>query len=279
FLPLYPLSPFDMTEALCSLCHDDAPGSGTNGMPQHLSEPFSPEEAGKIETLRAIMRRLRTPGSGCPWDLEQTFATIAPYTIEEAYEVADAIERGNLEDLCEELGDLLLQVVFHAQMAEEAGAFRFEDVVRGISEKMVRRHPHVFGNKPVEGSEGVRGLWEKLKADERAARDGSKTESGALDGVPPALPALKRAQKLQTRAARVGFDWPDVRPVFQEIAGGTGELRSELDAGSDAGRLAHELGDILFSVVNLARHLGVDAEAALQAANGRFTRRFSGVEQ
>jgi ATP diphosphatase len=218
-----------------------------------------------IDRLVTIMARLRDPDTGCDWDVAQDFSTIAPYTIEEAYEVADAIARGDMADLKDELGDLLLQVVFHSRMAEEAGLFALPDVVAAISDKMERRHPHVFGDSPG----GHAQHWERLKADEREA----KGDSGALDGVAIGLPALLRAEKLQKRAARTGFDWPDAdgprAKVIEEIA--------EIDAASPAER-EEEIGDLLFAVVNWARHLGVDAEAALRGANAKFERRFKAME-
>jgi ATP diphosphatase len=238
-----------------------------------------------IERLVAIMARLRDPERGCPWDVQQTFATIVPYTIEEAYEVADAIERGDLDDLRDELGDLLLQVVFHARMAEEAGAFGFGDVVLAINEKLVRRHPHVFGDLAGADPQAVKRLWATIKAEEKKARVARRVAqglapeppAGALDGVPAALPALGRAVKLQERAARVGFDWPDARQVLDKIAEEIEELRAEFDAG-DPTRLADEVGDLLFAVANLARHAGVDPETALAGTNGKFTRRFAHIE-
>jgi ATP diphosphatase len=226
---------------------------------------------GGVARLVAIMARLRDPERGCPWDLEQDFDSIAPYTIEEAYEVADAIARRDLGELEDELGDLLLQVVYHARMAEEAGAFGFADVVRGIADKMVRRHPHVFGADSREKSADEQTAdWERIKADERA-------EKGALAGVAAGLPALTRAVKLQNRAARVGFDWPDAGAVLDKIAEETAELVEARDAG-DAERLAEEYGDLMFVMANLARHLKLDPEAALRAANAKFTRRFAAVE-
>ena len=230
---------------------------------------------GGMERLIAIMARLRDPAAGCPWDLEQTFATIAPYTIEEAYEVADAAERGDMADLADELGDLLLQVVYHARMAEEAGAFDFTAVARSVADKMVRRHPHVFGSESRDKSPQQQTAdWETIKAAERAGRAPAPS---ALDGVAPGLPALTRAVKLQNRAARVGFDWPDAGAVLEKIAEETAELVEARDAGEDAG-VAEEFGDLLFVMANLGRHLGVDPEAALRAANVKFTRRFQGVE-
>jgi len=225
-----------------------------------------------MEDLLEVMRRLRDPRDGCPWDQAQTFATIAPYTIEEAFEVADAIERGDLRLLQEELGDLLFQVVFHARLAEEQGAFDFAQVAAGLAAKMRRRHPHVFGSMRVADAAAQTVAWESHKADERAARD-----EGLLDGVPVALPALARAQKLGRRAARVGFDWPDARAVLDKIAEEAAELESAV-AGSSPADIDEELGDLLFSVVNFARHLEVDAEGALRRANLKFERRFRAME-
>lgn len=231
-------------------------------------------EAG-LPRLVAIMARLRDREAGCPWDLEQTFDSIAPYTIEEAYEVADAIARRSMPELRDELGDLLLQVVYHARMAEEAGAFRIGDVIRGVSEKMLRRHPHVFGDESRDKSaEEQTRDWERLKADERAARPGS---SGALAGVAAGLPALTRAVKLQDRAARVGFDWPDAGAVLDKIAEEAREL-AEARAAGDPDALAEEYGDLMFVMANLARHLRIDPEAALRGANAKFTRRFAAIE-
>jgi ATP diphosphatase len=220
-----------------------------------------------LERLREIMRRLRDPVSGCEWDTVQTFETIAPYTIEEAYEVADAIARKDMDALADELGDLQLQVVFHAQMAEEVGLFTLEDVLKRISDKMERRHPHIFG----DAEHGGHHLWEIIKAEERAANP----DKSALAGVALALPALERAAKLQRRAARVGFDWPDVSGPRAKID----EELAELDAESDHDRKLDELGDLLFAVVNLARHLNVEPEAALREANQKFEQRFRAIEQ
>lgn len=227
-----------------------------------------------IEELLALMEALRTPGTGCPWDLEQDFRTIAPYTIEEAYEVADAIERGDLAELKSELGDLLFQTVFHARMAEEEGAFNFEDVARAITEKMRARHPHVFGEADARDAEEQTRQWEAQKAEERAA----KGKSGLLDDVPVALPGLTRAVKLQKRAARIGFDWKNPRDVLDKIAEETGELVDVIDGG-DADRIEDEFGDLLFVIANLSRHLSVDPEAALRRANKKFSRRFRHIEQ
>ena len=226
-----------------------------------------------IARLLAIMARLRDRETGCPWDIEQDFDSIAPYTIEEAYEVADAIARADMDHLREELGDLLLQVVYHAQMASEAGHFDFAEVVRGISDKMVRRHPHVFGTESRDKSAADQTRdWERIKAAERSARAAS-----ALDGVAAGLPALTRAVKLQARAARVGFDWPDAAAVLDKIAEETAELVEAREAG-DPARRTEEYGDLMFVMANLARHLDIDPEAALRAANAKFTRRFHAVE-
>jgi ATP diphosphatase len=218
-----------------------------------------------IDRLVAIMRRLRDPVHGCEWDREQSFATIAPYTIEEAYEVADAIAREDMDALADELGDLQLQVVFHAQMAEEAGAFTLEDVIGRICDKLERRHPHIFGD--AEQSPG----WEEIKAAERK----KSPDDSALAGVALALPALERAAKLQRRAARVGFDWPDASGPRAKID----EELAELDAESDHQRMLEELGDLLFAVVNLARHLNIEPEAALRQANAKFEQRFRSIEK
>ena len=234
-----------------------------------------------IVRLLDIMAALRTPGSGCPWDLEQTFASIAPYTIEEAHEVADAIAHGDLADLREELGDLLLQVVFHARMAEEQAAFDFGDVVQAITEKLIRRHPHVFGDARALSPEAVKGQWDRIKAEEkaeRAARRGTSMEAGALAGIPGGLPALARAMKLQTNAGKVGFDWNDPLAVLAKIREEADEIAHEIAAGDDA-RAGVEVGDLLFAVVNLARHLKVDPEMALRGTNVKFERRFAAIEQ
>jgi ATP diphosphatase len=230
-----------------------------------------------IARLIEIMAALRTPGSGCPWDLEQSFRTIAPYTLEEAYEVADAIARGDLNDLKDELGDLLLQVVFHARMAEEQGAFDFGDVVETITAKLVRRHPHVFADAEGRTAEAVEGLWERIKGEEKA-KQGAAAASGALAGVPVALPALTRALKLQDKAGRVGFDWNDPHAVLAKIREEAAEIEAELD-GPDKAEAAAEVGDLLFAVVNLARHLGADPEDVLRQTNLKFERRFRAIEQ
>jgi nucleoside triphosphate diphosphatase len=243
-------------------------------------DPIAGDDQQPLARLLAIMARLRDPRNGCPWDVEQDFRTIAPYTIEEAYEVADAIEKGDFPHLKDELGDLLFQVVFHARMAQEAGHFDFNDVASGISDKMIRRHPHVFADQSgIDDAAAQTVNWEAQKAAEReaqAARDGRRPS--ALDGVTPGLPALTRAAKLQKRAARVGFDWPDAAHVVADVEGEFDELKAEMAAGSPHDRLEDEMGDLLFSVVNLARHLGVDPESALRRTNAKFERRFRHVE-
>ena len=232
-----------------------------------------------LARLLAVMAWLRDRQHGCPWDIEQTFRTIAPYTIEEAYEVADAIERADMSALKEELGDLLLQVVYHAQMASEAKAFDFAAVAQGIADKMVERHPHVFGTLKIADAEAQTVSWEARKAAERAGKQAA-TGAGALDGVAKALPALLRAEKIQKRAARVGFDWKSIGPVIAKIEEELGELRAELGSTvGDRTRIADELGDVLFAVANLARHCKVDPEAALRATNDKFERRFRYLER
>ncbi len=230
-----------------------------------------------IARLIEIMAALRRPGSGCPWDLEQTFRTIAPYTLEEAYEVADAIARGDLSDLKDELGDLLLQVAFHARMAEEQGAFDFGDVVETITAKLVRRHPHVFADAEGRTAKAVEGLWERIKSEEKAERV-EMAPVAALAGVPVALPALTRALKLQDKAGRVGFDWNDPRSVLAKIREEADEIEAELDDPNKAAAAA-EVGDLLFAVVNLARHLGADPEDVLRQTNLKFERRFGSIER
>ncbi len=228
-----------------------------------------------ISNLLTIMSRLRQPAGGCPWDVEQTFDTIAAYTIEEAYEVADAIDRTDFPGLRDELGDLLLQVVFHAQMAKEAGHFAFGDVVAAICDKLVRRHPHVFGDAVVETAEAQTEAWERMKRDER----GEGADASALDGVARGMPEWQRALKLQTRAAKVGFEWPQVDQVLDKLHEEIDEVRQELERPQrDAARLADEIGDVLFVCVNLARHAGVDVSAALRGANAKFERRFRQME-
>lgn len=229
-----------------------------------------------IARLIEIMAALRTPRTGCPWDLEQDFKSIAPYTIEEAYEVADAIERGDMDDLKEELGDLLLQVVYHARMASESGLFDFGDVVEAITTKMINRHPHVFGDERARNAGMAKGMWERIKTEEKRSR-GKQGNFRQLDGVPDALPALTRAFKLQSKAAKVGFDWQKVDPVLDKIGEETDELRAALSSGSKD-EMENEIGDLLFSVTNLARHLGVNPEQALSRTNSRFVKRFSHIE-
>lgn len=241
--------------------------------------PIPPPDASRdpVTALLELMAALRHPGHGCPWDVKQSFATIAPYTLEEAYEVLDAIARGDMEELREELGDLLFQVVYHARMAEEAGYFDFQDVVRGLVEKMVRRHPHVFGEVRHEDEAGLKAAWEAQKTLERARKGRSDQPPGALDGVAQALPALTRAVKLQKRAAREGFDWLDADAVWPKIDEELAELRAGL-AARDAANIEEEVGDVLFAITNLARKLGVDPEAALRGCNAKFERRYRGME-
>jgi len=259
-----------------------------------MAPPDEPRPRRTIADLVDVMAALRTPGSGCPWDLEQTFATIAPYTIEEAYEVADAIERGDRAHLKEELGDLLLQVVYHARMAEEEGAFSFADVVDGVTAKMIRRHPHVFGDESARSAKLAKGWWETIKAEERGAKSASDV-SGApapislLADVPISLPGLTRAVKLQAKAARVGFDWPTLAPVFSKMREELAELEeialpadprgSKPPGGPPDPRLVDEFGDVLFVMANVARHLAIDPETALRTANAKFVRRFAYIEQ
>ena len=231
------------------------------------------------DDLLRIMAKLRDPNGGCPWDVEQDFASIAPYTIEEAYEVADAIEQSDMESLKGELGDLLLQVAFHAQMATEAGHFEYADVVHAVSDKMVVRHPHVFGDVSIEDADAQTKAWEDQKAAERAAKaEASGRDVSVLDDVARGLPALMRAEKLQKRAARVGFDWPTTAPVFDKVREELDEVSVEIERGSDPVRLEDELGDVLFTCVNLARKLGTDPETALRRTNAKFERRFRDVE-
>ena len=236
-----------------------------------------------IDALLAIMAKLRDPDGGCPWDLEQTFATIAPYTIEEAYEVADAIDRGDMADLKDELGDLLLQVVFHARMAQEAGAFDFDDVAAAICDKMLRRHPHVFGDGRADSSGEVRRNWDAIKRAEREAK--GEVDASALAGISRGLPEWQRAVKLQHKAAKVGFDWPGPAPVLDKLREEIDEVRAEFDAVAAApgdadarDRLEDEIGDVLFVCANLARHAKVDVGSALRRANRKFERRFRAME-
>ncbi|HEX5665321.1 MAG TPA: nucleoside triphosphate pyrophosphohydrolase [Hyphomicrobium sp.] len=272
-----------------------------------MTKPDTSSAAGALQRLLTIMAALRTPGTGCPWDLEQTFETIAPYTIEEAYEVADAISRRDLADLKDELGDLLLQVVYHARIAEEAGAFQFADVAEAVNAKMIRRHPHVFGS-PEERAAGAQpDFWRRIKAEERAAKAAERARlssqsetvpsaygSHLLSDVPVGLPSLTRAIKLQDKAAKVGFDWPDLAPVFAKMKEEIAELEEVVflvaasDSAAPSGRLPggesdeaieEELGDMLFVMANIARHLKLDPETALRKANDKFTRRFAYIEQ
>ena len=245
------------------------------------SDHSSMKKRHEIADLLAVMGRLRDPDSGCPWDREQTFASIAPYTIEEAYEVADAIERGDMDALRDELGDLLLQVVYHAQMASEDDRFNFSDVVDAVTAKMIRRHPHVFSD-PSRRDEFLRdNLWERIKAEEKTERNGA-CPSSVLDDVPPALPSLARAVKLQKRAARVGFDWPELTPVLDKAEEELAELKAAFtDSAAGTGnatQVEEEFGDLLFVMANIARHLKVDPETALRAANAKFVRRFHCIE-
>ena len=230
----------------------------------------------KIEDLVAIMARLRDPDNGCPWDVKQSFETIVPYTIEEAYEVADAVDRRDFADLCDELGDLLLQVVFHARMAEEAGHFSFGDVVESICSKMITRHPHVFAEAKADTVEEVLVNWEAIKRRERAAA--GEVDTSALAGIARGLPEWQRAIKLQKRAATVGFDWPDVNPVFAKLHEEIDEVRAEFVDGADPARLTDEIGDVLFVCANLARHARIDVSTALRQANAKFERRFRRME-
>lgn len=233
-----------------------------------MSEPTAP-----IDRLRRIMARLRDRETGCAWDLAQDFSSIAPYTVEEAYEVADAAERGDMDDLREELGDLLLQVVFHAEMAAEAGHFGFDDVATAICDKLVRRHPHIFADGPARTPDEIKAIWDEIKAEERA----SKASAGLIDDVPVALPALVRAEKLQRRMAKVGFDWPEVGAVADKIDEEASEFAAAARAG-DTERMSAEFGDLMFTLVNAARHAGIDADAALRATNARFAARVRAME-
>ncbi|MEM9358292.1 MAG: nucleoside triphosphate pyrophosphohydrolase [Pseudomonadota bacterium] len=241
-----------------------------------------------VTKLNSVMAALRHPVTGCPWDIEQTFASIAPYTIEEAYEVADAIERNDLPDLKEELGDLLLQVVYHARIAEEQNHFDFEDVAEAVTEKMINRHPHVFGTEAERAAGAAPGFWERIKAQEKRKKDEERRAAGgatdqapantsALDGVPPTMPALTRAKKLQSKAARIGFDWPSLDPVFEKLNEELAELKEAVSSG-DQSAIDEEYGDLLFVIANIARHLDLDPEASLRKANAKFTSRFQRME-
>lgn len=246
-----------------------------------------------LADLIAIMEQLRNPTGGCPWDLKQDFKSISPYTIEEAYEVVDAIDRGDRGDLCEELGDLLFQVVYHAQMASEEEAFNFDDVVQAISEKLIRRHPHVFGNDELKSDLEIRGMWERIKQEEKAAKQNSEVESPSiLDDIPVGLPALSRAVKLQNKAAKFGFDWPDASFVFDKIEEELQEVREAYEHVKSKGEddrhvhsshaqenLMEEIGDLMFVITNLARHMKIDPEQAARGANNKFCSRFSYIEQ
>jgi nucleoside triphosphate diphosphatase len=242
------------------------------------------EPSKDISHLLEIMARLRDPETGCAWDAEQTFASIMPYTIEEAYEVGEAIERNSMPDLCDELGDLLLQVVFHARMAEEAGHFSFGDVVEAVTRKMIRRHPHVFGDESARSPKMAKGMWEKIKAEEKAEKRARQLASGQnersaslLDDVPRALPAFLEARKLQSSAARVGFDWAEAAPILDKMEEEISELRNAINHETPA-NVAAEWGDLAFALVNLTRHLDIDPETQLKSANSKFRRRFAGVE-
>lgn len=232
-----------------------------------------------VARLLEIMARLRDPKGGCPWDRQQSYSSLVPYTLEEAYEVAEAIDRGDFDELRDELGDLLFQIVFYAQIAAEEGRFEFAQVAEAIADKLVRRHPHVFADQAVADAEAQTLAWERHKEGERAAKAGADGPSRVLDGVARALPALVRAQKLQRRAARVGFDWDRIEPVVDKVAEELQECRVELQPGASEQARAAEIGDLLFACVNLARHAGVDAEAALRDANAKFERRFGEVER
>lgn len=242
-----------------------------------MTENTNSTAADAMLRLLDIIAKLRTPNTGCAWDLEQDFSTIAPYTIEEAYEVADAIDRKDMPELKEELGDLLFQVVFHSQMAKEEGAFTFEDVAEAINAKMIRRHPHVFANEDARTANQQVAAWEVIKAQERASKAESDTTSSALDGVALALPSLLRAEKLQKRAARVGFDWTDAAQIFSKLDEEADEVREAIETG-DTDKIEDEVGDLLFVAANLSRRLDIDPEQALRRANAKFERRFRAME-
>ena len=231
-----------------------------------------------INRILDIMKQLRTPETGCPWDLKQNFKSIAAYTIEEAYEVVDAIERDDMDDLKDELGDLLLQIVFHSQMAEEAGLFNFDDIANAVSDKMQRRHPHVFADETVKSAEEVKNSWEVIKVKEKEAKLGVMPQS-LLDDIPITLPGMTRSVKLQKRAAQVGFDWPEISQVFDKLDEELGELREEIEQNGATDRLIDEMGDVMFVIANLARHLKVDPEKAARAGNQKFTSRFNDMEK
>jgi MazG family protein len=254
-------------------CHYSPVQLDTNNLSHYLETSLMKA----MQQLLEIMARLRDPDGGCPWDLRQTYATIVPYTLEEAYEVADSIQRGDMGELCGELGDLLFQVVFYSQIAKEEGHFDFHDVAQAICNKMIRRHPHVFGDAEYIDDKQLRQAWEQQKAHERARLSGSCSPS-QMDGVARAFPALIRAEKLQKRAARVGFDWPDARGALSKVYEELEELREELEQGSQE-KLQEELGDLLFAMVNVVRLLGIDAEQTLSRANEKFERRFRAMEQ
>ena len=232
-----------------------------------------------IEKLQDIMRALRDPDSGCPWDIKQDFSSITPYTIEEAYEIADAIERGDMHDLKDELGDLLFHVIFYAQMASEKKDFSFDDVVEAINDKLVRRHPHVFADDKAGTDEELLKAWEQQKTSERSNKENINVESSSLDGIASTLPALKWAEKIQKRAAHTGFDWDEIAPVFAKLNEEIEELKHEVEIENNHERIIDEMGDVLFSCVNLARHLGVSAEQALRQGNQKFIRRFQQMEK
>lgn len=266
-------------------------GPATTGGPSKTDAEISNTElttmtpGRDIQCLLDIMAALRTPGTGCPWDLEQDFSTVSPYTIEEAYEVADAIQRNDIEDLRDELGDLLLQVVFHARMAEELDEFAFPDVVEAITRKMIRRHPHVFGDEDIRASGMVRGMWERIKAEEKAERKARRAARGLpdpeprfLDNVATGFPALMEAEKIQRRASRVGFDWGEPEPILAKIREEIGELEEEMQKAPDKANMEGELGDVIFAVANLARHLDIDPEKALKRTNDKFRKRFAAIE-
>jgi MazG family protein len=258
---------------------DDAP---TPALVLALAAKAEGTDSFTLADLIAIMAILRTPVIGCPWDLEQTFETIVPHTIEEAYEVADAIARGDLRDLKEELGDLLLQVVYHARMAEERQAFDFAGTADALARKLIRRHPHVFGDEAIRTATGVPGMWDRIKAEEAAAKAQARGEAvvavGILDGVPLSLPALTRSVKLQRRAAKVGFDWAEATEILTKLKEELTELEEEIPGG-DRARMEDELGDVMFVLANLARRLEIDPESALRSANAKFMRRFSHIER